>query len=295
MIRRKQNIIQIFLILTGILLIFLTYIFYPKIKQSSIIPSDLIEKESTSLETVKKDLKNLPNEVFEKKYERTKKKFKEEIEIAKKTDYDLNTLSDKAFKQKYKKTKRQVRKDLPINEGDLSKLSDKVFEKKYERTKKQAKEKLKTADSNEKDILNTFDNVEYKGLYDLDKPFTVTSQEAYILDENPDIVYMSNMKVVISMEDGRVVIITSDQGRYDKVNYNCFFEYNVRATDGETVILSNNLDLLSTNETATVYNDVILTSERGSLRADQINYDFNNENYQVSMFNKGKVKIKLIK
>jgi len=64
MIRRKQNIIQIFLILTGILLIFLTYIFYPKIKQSSIIPSDLIEKESTSLETVKKDLKNLPTVVI---------------------------------------------------------------------------------------------------------------------------------------------------------------------------------------------------------------------------------------
>ena len=47
MIRRKQNIIQIFLILTGILLIFLTYIFYPKIKQSSIIPSDLIEKDES--------------------------------------------------------------------------------------------------------------------------------------------------------------------------------------------------------------------------------------------------------
>ena len=97
------------------------------------------------------------------------------------------------------------------------------------------------------------------------------------------------------MEDGRLVIITSDQGRYDKVNYDCFFEYNVKATDGETTILSENLDLLSTNETATVYNDVILTSERGSLKADQINYNFNNEKYQVSMFKKGKVKIKLIK
>ena len=63
-------------------------------------------------------------EELEKKYERTKKKFKEEIEIAKKTDNDLNTLSDKAFKQKYKKTKRQVRKDMPINEGDLSKIKN---------------------------------------------------------------------------------------------------------------------------------------------------------------------------
>ena len=58
---------------------------------------------------------------------------------------------------------------------------------------------------------------------------------------------------------------------------------------------AENLDLLATNETASIYNNVILTSERGSLWADQVDYDFNNEKYQVSMFNnKGKVKIKLI-
>ena len=295
MIKQKKNIIQFSLILICIFLIFLTYVFYPKIRQGNIIPNDLIEKESTSLETVKKDLKNLPDKVIEKKYKKTKKQFKEQVKITQITDKDLNILSDEAFQKKYKKTKKQVRKDKFVNKEDLSDLSDEKFEKKYERTKKEAKEKLKIASDNEKNILNTFDDVEYKGLYDLDKPFTVYSKEAHILDNNPNIVYMSNMKVVISMKDGRLVVITSDQGRYDKVNYNCFFEYNVKATDGETTILSKNLDLISTNETALVYNDVILTSKRGSLKADQIKYDFNNENYQVSMFNKGKVKIKLIK
>ena len=292
---KKQNIIQFSLILTGIFLIFLTYILYPKIRQSNIIPSDLIEKEETFLETAKQDLKSLPDKVFEKKYEKTKKQFKDEIKITKKIEKDLKSLSDEVFQKKYEKTKKQAKKERFINEEDLKKLSDKKFKDKYERAKDEAKEKLKIADNKEKDILNTFDSVEYKGLYDLDKPFTVTSDEAHILNESPDIVYMSNMRVVITMEDGRIVIITSDQGRYDKINYNCFFEYNVKATDGETVIMSENLDLISTNENATVYNNVILTSERGSLKADQINYDFNNENYQISMFNKGKVKIKLIK
>jgi hypothetical protein len=170
-----------------------------------------------------------------------------------------------------------------------------MFKKKYERTKEQAKDKLKIAKKNDTNILNTFDNVEYKGLYNLDKPFIVTSGKAHILDDSPDIVYMSNMKVVITMKDGRIVTITSDQGKYDKLNYNCFFEYNVKATEGETVLLSENLDLLSTSETAMVYNKVILTSEWGSVKADQINYDFDNEDYQLSMFNKGKVKIKLVK
>ena len=170
-----------------------------------------------------------------------------------------------------------------------------MFEKKYERSKKQAEDKLKIAKNNDTNILNTFDNVEYKGLYNLDKPFIVTSDEAHILDGSPDIVYMSNMRVVITMKDGRLVTITSDQGKYDKLNDNCFFEYNVKATDAETIMLSGNLDLLSTNETASVYNKVILTNEQGSLKADQIDYDFNNENYQLSMFNKGKVKIKLLK
>ena len=54
-----------------------------------------------------------------------------------------------------------------------------------------------------------------------------------------------------------MVNITSDKGVYNKTNYNCYFENNVKATDGDTVILSDNLDLLSDENYASVYNDVI--------------------------------------
>ena len=142
---------------------------------------------------------------------------------------------------------------------------------------------------------NTFENVEYKGLYDMDKPFKVKSENAYILIKKPDIIYMTKMHVTLDMDDGRVIIITSDKGSYNKVTYDCFFENNVKAIDGKTTVLAENLDLLATEDSATVYNNVFLTNDKGSLRADKVYYDFETKHYQVSMFSDDKVKIKLIK
>ena len=145
------------------------------------------------------------------------------------------------------------------------------------------------------DGRSIFENIEYKGLYNINKPFTVKSKRAYVLEEETDVVYMTSMHVTLDMKDGRIIIITSDKGTYNKKTYDCFFENNVKITDSKTIVLAENLDLLATEDFASIYNNVILTSEKGSLRADKINYDFETKYYQVSMFNDKKVKIKLIK
>ena len=73
------------------------------------------------------------------------------------------------------------------------------------------------------DQITVFEDVEYKGLYDIDKPFKVKSETAYILNEEPDIVYMKNMHVILSLNNGRIVNIVSDKGRYNKTTHDCFF------------------------------------------------------------------------
>ena len=146
-----------------------------------------------------------------------------------------------------------------------------------------------------KELTNAFENVEYNGVYSLDNDFKVKSQKAYISEDKPDIVFMTNMEVAIYMNDGRVITITSDEGKYNKVTYDCFFIDNVKATDEKTLIEANNIDLMATEDLVKVYNDVILTNENGSLRADKINYDFETRNYQISMFDaKKKIKMKLV-
>ena len=143
--------------------------------------------------------------------------------------------------------------------------------------------------------INTFENVKYKGLYNLDKPFIVESETARILKGDSDIVYMNKMKVTLYTKDGKTIIITSNKGNYNKGSYDCFFEENVRADDGGTIILSENLDLLASEDSALVYNDVVLTNDSGSLVADKINYNFETKRYDISMFSNKKVKVKLIK
>ena len=141
----------------------------------------------------------------------------------------------------------------------------------------------------------SFENVKYKGFYNLDKLFTVEAEKAYILNEEPDVVYMTDMHVILYLNDGRIVNITSIKGRYNKKTYDCFFENNVRATDGETEIFSENLDLLGTENSVEVYNNVRLNYTTGSLRADKIDYDFETKYFKVSMFSDETIKMKVVK
>ena len=145
------------------------------------------------------------------------------------------------------------------------------------------------------DQSTSFENVQYKGLYDVDKPFTIISEEAYILDEEPEFVYMTNVHTMLYLTDGRIVNIKSDKGKYNKVTYDCFFKQNVKATDGETKIFAENLDLVATESSVKIYKDVILNYPTGSLVADKINYDFETKYFKVSMFDEKAVKMKVIK
>ena len=90
-------------------------------------------------------------------------------------------------------------------------LYPQIEEKKYSKVIIED-EKIETTEEES----NTFQNVEYKGLYDFNNEFIVKSEKARILTEEPDIVYMTSMKVVIEMKDGRFVVITSDTGSYNK-------------------------------------------------------------------------------
>ena len=143
--------------------------------------------------------------------------------------------------------------------------------------------------------LNTFENVEYEGLYDFDKPFSVKSKSAYILNEDPDLVYMTNMHVILYLKGDRIVNIKSNKGKYNKATNDCFFEENVRATDGETKIFAENLDLIATENFVKVYNEVKLNNPEGSLVADKVDYDFETKYFKVSMFGDKSVKMKVIR
>ena len=150
-----------------------------------------------------------------------------------------------------------------------------------------------TEDKDNENPGSKFEDLEFRGFYNFDNPFVVASEEAVISQKNSDIVYMTNMKITIKMNDGRTITITGDNGEYNKVTYDCYLEQNVVASDGETEILSDNLKLLSSKDSASIYNNVVVNSKNGQLKADKVEYNFESKYYKVSMFIDEKIKIKL--
>mgnify|MGYP001429146806 CR=1 FL=1 len=146
-----------------------------------------------------------------------------------------------------------------------------------------------------KDAHSTFENVEYEGLTSTMQKFSVKSESAYILDEDPDLVFMENMRVQLYLNDLRIVTIVSDEGRFQKKTNDIWFEKNVIADDGETKIFAENLDLLATENSVKIYDNVIINNPTGSLSADNIDYDFETKYFKVSMFDSNAVKMKVIK
>ena len=104
---------------------------------------------------------------------------------------------------------------------------------------------------------------------------------------------MQKMKVELYLNDGRVVTITSDYGKYNKETYDCWFEENVASSDGETKIFAENLDLLATENFVKVYQQVKIIHPTGTLRADKVDYDFETKYFKVSMFDEKTVKMKV--
>ena len=68
------------------------------------------------------------------------------------------------------------------------------------------------------DAQSTFENVEYEGITSNMQRFSVKSESAYILDKNPDLVFMKKMRVELYLKDGRSVTIISDHGKYHKLS-----------------------------------------------------------------------------
>ena len=143
-------------------------------------------------------------------------------------------------------------------------------------------------------VGSKFEELEFRGFYNFDNPFLIVSEEAIISAENSNIVHMTKMKITIEMNDGRIVTIIGDNGKYNKATYDCYLENNVIASDGQTEILSDNLNLLSSKDSASIYNNVVVNNENGQLKADKVDYNFESKYYKISMFKDERVKIKLI-
>ena len=144
-----------------------------------------------------------------------------------------------------------------------------------------------------KEISNIIENVEYVGSNNKGTFFELNAAIAEIKYDNPNISYLQDVFVVIKLSNLRTIRIRSDKAVFNKISNDCEFFGNVKITEQDDIITSDNLDLYMSKNLITVYNHVQYNGVKGFLIADKMDIDMLKNEANIFMFNKkNKVQVK---
>jgi len=133
---------------------------------------------------------------------------------------------------------------------------------------------------------NILENVNYIGTNNKGTFFELNAAEAVVKYEDPNISELKDVFVVIRLNDLRTINIRSDKALFNKISNDCEFFGNVKVTEQNNVITSDNLDLFMSKNFITAYNNVKYKGMKGFLIADKVNIDILKNEADIFMFKK---------
>ena len=140
---------------------------------------------------------------------------------------------------------------------------------------------------------NIIENVNYTGTNNRGTFFELNAAIAEIKHDEPDLSRLQDVFVVIRLRNLRTIHIQSDKAVFNKISNDCEFFGNVKITEQDNVITSDNLDYYNSKNFLQAYNNVEYSSMKGALIADKVDVDLLKNEANIFMFKKNdKVKVK---
>jgi len=153
--------------------------------------------------------------------------------------------------------------------------------------------KAEKKDLKEQNNLNSFEDVEYKGVDINGNRFVIGSKYADFTTEMPEIINMSEIKCTFYFKDGTDLVIVSDYGTFNNVTNDMEFTENVKMNYLENALFSEKANFVNSKNELLVEGDVLSHGPQGKLRADRLDFDLNSKKLKISMYNDEKVNIKV--
>ena len=140
---------------------------------------------------------------------------------------------------------------------------------------------------------NIIENVNYTGTNNKGTFFELNAAIAEIKHDEPNLSRLQDVLVVIKLRNLRTLNIRSDYAVFNKISNDCEFFGNVKITEQDNVITSDNLDFYNSKNFLQAYNNVKYSSMKGALIADKVDVDLLKNEANIFMFKKNdKVKAK---
>ena len=140
---------------------------------------------------------------------------------------------------------------------------------------------------------NIIENVNYTGTNNRGTFFELNAAIAEIKRDEPNLSRLQDVFVVIRLRNLRTIHIQSDKAVFNKISNDCEFFGNVKITEQDNVITSDNLDFYNSKNFLQAYNNVEYSGMKGALIADKVDVDLLKNEANIFMFKKNdKVKAK---
>ena len=136
------------------------------------------------------------------------------------------------------------------------------------------------------------ENVNYIGTNNKGTFFELNAAIAKVKQNEPNISLLQDVFAIIKLNNLRTIHIRSDKATFNKISNDCEFFGNVKITEQDNIITSDNLDLFMSKNLVTVYNNVEYNGKKGFLIADKVEIDILKNEANIFMFEKdGKVRV----
>ncbi len=138
-----------------------------------------------------------------------------------------------------------------------------------------------------------FFNIEYTGLDLNGNRYILKSDEAFLDDVSPEIVYMKSVHATFYFKDDTVLNIWSDEGIYNNKTFDMDFKIKVRAEYLESKLFAGKASYSNSENYLSIYENVKINDISGNLIADKLMFDISEQKLDISSFNNGKINANL--
>ena len=128
-------------------------------------------------------------------------------------------------------------------------------------------------------------NIKYTSTDNKGNKYEIESLIGKIDLDNHDVIYMTDVKALISLKSSGTIEIKSNFAEYNSKNYDTNFSENVLVTFEDHKIMSDNLDLFFEKHLAQIMNNLIYENNTTRLIADKIEIDLITKNSKIFMYN----------
>ena len=142
-------------------------------------------------------------------------------------------------------------------------------------------------------ISNIIENVNYTGTNNRGTFFELNAAIAEQKYNEPNLSRLQDVFVVIRLKNLRTIHVQSDKAVFNRISNDCEFFGNVKITEQDNIITSDNLDFYNSKNFLQAYNNVEYSGMKVALIADKVDVDLLKNEANIFMFKKNdKVKIK---